>query len=755
MDAAALTQRVLEQFVAGVRDPEVRKALMRGQPATLDKALDLARQEEALQAVCDRPAQPLLGIAAVRPQTVRDSATQTPWRPCSCGSYCSRQNQWRRPPPRRPNGPQNRRYVQSIDVGPQDSSDTTLDVLAGNVMFSTLDLASGYWQVEVRPSDREKTAFAVPSGLYEFETMPFGLANAPSTFQRLMNQLLAQLIPTSCLVYMDDIIVLGKDFDSHLSNIRAVFSSLRQAGLTLKPAKCVFIKPRVKFLGHVVSAAGIETDDEKVTQIREWPTPSDVTEVRSFLGLASYYRRFIKDYAQIAGPLHKLTQKNVKFKWTADCTNSFQTLKDKLCTTPILVFPDISNDAGKFILDTDASDTAIGAVLSQQQLDGTERVLQYLSRSLTKAERRYCVTRKEMLALTHFVEECRPYLQYRPFVVRTDHSALTWLRNFRNPEGQVARWQEKLAEYDFECVFRPGRQHGNADALSRKPHRPHGECPSCTDITISAIALQSDQCLLWAAAQRDDPHVRPIYDRKVSNGSILVTLSMYSWADKRPNTNWRQAIRDLELSYPGQNSRLWTVIRSVMQTLSPGVQPFAVGPLVILLLPNSPSPKAAGQQSLLPAKFTDFVQNLSQVLAQLNSAGSKDCVALNFSDLTSHHLRPHDATRQSTMKKLLLGKLQSEYDRNFRCFHIPGLDLLPGDVVLGLHGVSDYHSSPFKSSILIFSLTKPPPCEWPNDFRKMETCVRRLFHTLWDHSLGEEEVAALISRFTGRLAVFT
>nr|VZI27781.1 unnamed protein product [Spirometra erinaceieuropaei] len=420
MDAAALTQRVLEQFVAGVRDPEVRKALMRGQPATLDKALDLARQEEALQAVCDRPAQPLLGIAAVRAQTVRDSATQTPWRPCSCGSYYSRQNQWRRPPPRRPNAPQNRRPVQSIDVGPQDSSDTTLDALAGNVMFSTLDLASGYWQVEVRPSDREKTAFAVPSGLYEFEAMPFGLANAPSTFQRLMNQVLAQLIPTSCLVYMDDIIVLGKDFDSHLSNIRAVFSSLRQAKLTLKPSKCVFIKPRVKFLGHVVSAAGIETDDEKVTQIREWPTPSDVTEVRSFLGLASYYRRFIKDYAQIAGPLHKLTQKNVKFKWTADCTNSFQTLKDKLCTTPILVFPDISNDAGKFILDTDASDTAIGAVLSQQQLDGTERVIQYLSRSLTKAERRYCVTRKEMLALTHFVEECRPYLQYRPFVVRTD-----------------------------------------------------------------------------------------------------------------------------------------------------------------------------------------------------------------------------------------------------------------------------------------------------------------------------------------------
>ncbi|BHF83808.1 hypothetical protein SprV_0902695500 [Sparganum proliferum] len=374
MKAADMEQILLDQFVHGVSDSEVRKALLRAQPSTLDAALQLAQQEEALQAACSIRPLDLFIVTSVCPSLTVDAGTQTPWRPCSCGSFSPRQGNWRRQPPRRPNGPQNRRPVQSIDVGPQDNGDTTLDALAGNIMFSTLDLASGYWQVEVRPSDRKKTAFAIPSGLYEFEMMPFGLANAPSTFQRLLNQVLAQLILTSCLVYMDDIIVLGKD----LNNIRAVFSSLRQAGLTLKPSKCVSLKPRVMFLGHVVSAAGIETDDEKVTQIREWPTPADVTEVRSFLGLASYYRRFIKDYARIAGPLHKLTQKDVKFKWTADCTNSFQTLKDKLCSTPILVFPDINNDAGKFILDTHASDTAIGAVLSQQQSDGTERVIQYL-----------------------------------------------------------------------------------------------------------------------------------------------------------------------------------------------------------------------------------------------------------------------------------------------------------------------------------------------------------------------------------------
>nr|VZI19347.1 unnamed protein product [Spirometra erinaceieuropaei] len=183
----------------------------------------------------------------------------------------------------------------------------------GNTVFSTLHLYSGLWQVEVKSTDGENTAFAVLSGLYEFETIPFGLANYPSTFYRLLNQVLSQLIANSCLVYMYDIIVLGKDFENHLANLRPEFLSLRQAGLTLKPSNRVFTRPRVKFLGLVVSANGVEIDVDKVRQIREWPTPSDVTEVRRFIGLALWCRRLIKDYANNAAPLHRLTQKEKKF----------------------------------------------------------------------------------------------------------------------------------------------------------------------------------------------------------------------------------------------------------------------------------------------------------------------------------------------------------------------------------------------------------------------------------------------------------
>ena len=358
------------------------------------------------------------------------------------------------------------------DAYPLPRIDDALDTLAGSKWFTTLDLISGYWQVEVNNQDLEKTAFCTPDGLFEFNVMPFGLCNAPATFQRLMDAVLAGLQWNSCLVYLDDVVIPGKDLDDHLHNIRVVLECLHQAGLKLHPNKCHFGKKQVTFLGHIVSGDGVATDPQKTSKVASWPVPTCQHEVWQFLGLAGYYRKFIKGFATIAKPLHRLTEKNVVFKWTSDCQEAFEELRQQLVSPPILAFPDYQKP---FILDTDASNLGIGAVLSQEQDDGQEWVIAYGSRVLSKAERRYCVTRCELLAVVYFLQHFQPYLLERHFTLRSDHGSLTWLRNFKEPEGQLARWLEKLQEYDFTIVHQPGQRHSNADALSRLPSQQCGQ----------------------------------------------------------------------------------------------------------------------------------------------------------------------------------------------------------------------------------------------------------------------------------------
>ena len=274
--------------------------------------------------------------------------------------------------------------------------------------------------------------------------------------------------------------------------LEQVLNKLQGANLKLKPRKCTLFAKEVEFLGHVVSEAGIKTDPRKTEVVSNWPTPDNVHEVRSFLGFCSYYRRFIPQFAEVAKPLHCLTEKTHPFVWSDQCQEAFERLKKKMVEAPVLAHPDFSKP---FIIDTDASDAAIGAVLSQK-IDGQEHAIAYASRTLSKAEKRYCVTRKELLALVHFVKYFRNYLYGHEFTARTDHGSLRWLANFKDPEGQLARWLETLSSYSMKIEHRPGRLHRNADGLSRMPCKQCGRREVDTDpkhtMNVNLVSLKGD-----------------------------------------------------------------------------------------------------------------------------------------------------------------------------------------------------------------------------------------------------------------------
>ena len=355
--------------------------------------------------------------------------------------------------------------VTKKDSYPLPRIDDSLDALGNAKWFSTLDLSSSYWQVKMHPDHKEKTAFVTTSGLYHFNVLSFGLTNAPATFQRLMEYILAGLQWHTCLLYLDDIIVFSKDFESHIENLCEILERIEKAGLKLNPKKCHLFNQKVGYLGHIVSAEGISTNPEKVHAVTNWPEPIKISELRSFLGFCSYYRRFIPNFATIAHPLNQLLEKDIPFNWTKQCKDSFETLKQLLVSSPILAYPIPEKP---YILDIDASHHGIGAVLSQEQ-DGQERPIGYYSRTLSKSERNYCVTRKELLAVIQGIKHFHHYLYGTSFLIRTDHGALKWLLNFKEPEGQIARWFQFLSTYNFTIQHIAGTQHGNADGLSRRP----------------------------------------------------------------------------------------------------------------------------------------------------------------------------------------------------------------------------------------------------------------------------------------------
>ena len=394
--------------------------------------------------------------------------------------------------------------ISRKDAYPLPRIDTCLDTLSGALWYSTFDLRSGFHQVQVSPTDANKTTFVCHRGTYRFSRLPFGLCNAPATFQRLMDTVLMGLNFEICLVYLDDIIVFSHSLKSHLDRLRKLCDRLRDACLKLKPSKCCLMQKQVSFLGYQVSQSGVATDPQKIAAIRDWPVPSNLRQCRAFVGICQYYRKFVPNFSEIAAPLHALTKKGARFIWDDSCQAAYEHLKNALTTAPTLALP---NDEGEFLLDCDASDHAIGAVLSQVQ-DGVEKPICYASQLYNRHEKNYNVTRKELLAVVTFVRKFRQYLLGRRFRIRTDHAALQWLKRTPEPIGQQARWLEILEEYDYEIIHRAGTQHGNADALSRRDINQISAAPADAPPSPPAGEPPID----WPTVQSQDPDLRDVYD---------------------------------------------------------------------------------------------------------------------------------------------------------------------------------------------------------------------------------------------------
>ena len=367
--------------------------------------------------------------------------------------------------------------VTKMDVFPLPRVDDTLDMLSQTQFFSTLDLAAGYWQVRKDRASQEKTAFNTHSGHYEFCVMPFGLCNGLATFQWLMESVLVGLLRKCCMVYLDDVLIIGKNFAEHLTNMRKVFDRFRLANLKLKPTKCFLAGTEVTYLGYMISRTGISADPQKVEAVQNFPPPDDLTSLRSFLGLASYYRRFVPGFSTIAGPLYLLLQKNTIFLWGQTQQESFDHLKQLLTCAPVLAFPDFDQE---FILETDASGKGLGAILAQKQPDGFTRPIAYASRTLQQHERKYSATELEALGIVWSVKHFRHYLYGHRCIVYTDHEPLRSLLNTPHPSGKLARWGLALQEVDLVLHYPHGRTNKAADSLSRFPLRQSYKHEKCS-----------------------------------------------------------------------------------------------------------------------------------------------------------------------------------------------------------------------------------------------------------------------------------
>lgn len=312
-------------------------------------------------------------------------------------------------------------------------------------------MKNGFWNIPLAPESRAVTAFIVAEkGHFQFKVMPFGLHSATASCQRVLERVLGADLNVIAFVYLDDVVVLGNSLTEHVKNIVTILPKLYKAKLNINEEKSEFLKTRIQYLGHLVDENGIHTDPENVRAISDMSEPNNVTELRRFTGMISWYRRFISDCSTISQPLNKLLRKKQRWEWGREQANAFSILKEKLVSAPVLVAPDFSRP---FVLQTDASNAGLGAVLTQH-LSNQDVVIAYTSRALNKSEINNSTTKKECLAVVWAIAKFRYYLEGYTFTVITDHQSLRWLQTIESPAGRIARWVVYLQQFDFEIKYR-------------------------------------------------------------------------------------------------------------------------------------------------------------------------------------------------------------------------------------------------------------------------------------------------------------
>lgn len=439
-----------------------------------------------------------------------------------------------------------------------------LDKLGRCHYFTVLDLASGFYQVEMNPADVPKTAFNVENGHFEFVRMPMGLKNSPSTFQRVMDNVLKGLQNKICLVYLDDIIIFSTSLQEHMVNLEKVLKRLRDSNFKVQLDKSEFLKLETTYLGHVISGEGIKPNPDKIAAIEKYPLPKTIKQIKQFLGLIGYYRKFIPDFARLTKPLTNCLKKRNKINIDSNYINCFENCKKLLTNDPILQYPDFSKD---FILTTDASNYAIGAVLSQGPI-GSDKPICYASRTLNDSECNYSTIEKELLAIVWATKYFRPYLFGRKFKILTDHKPLQWVMNLKEPNAKLTRWRLKLSEYDFSIIYKKGECNLNADALSRieiyneeansmivnpteRPHSPSESiattisnsegtktAPSPGSSTVSANTKSSEDLLPGSSTvhtSQEDPILEiPITDEPLNKYKRQLSISVVGDIRNKP-----------------------------------------------------------------------------------------------------------------------------------------------------------------------------------------------------------------------------